>query len=278
MTMNSAPTLNRPAAIDAAPVVRLGGVDIVALSRRDWADAVVRTALFQRARGRLPYFFTSANGNMLSRYAASAEFRALVDQADAIDADGMPLVLASRWLTRTPVPERCATTDFFHDVAKEAAAHGVSFYMLGGTEAVNAAAATRTQAMNPTLRIAGRRNGYFDAAEEASVVAAINAAKPDILWVGLGVPHEHGFVVRNRAALTNVGAIKTCGGLFDFIAGTASRAPQWMQTLSLEWLYRLYLEPRRLFWRYATTNVHCMWLLATRTSDVMPKHKFPSDY
>lgn len=278
MKVNVAPPARSHAAIDQAPTVRIGGVDILALSRRDWAETVVRTALFQRTHGRKPYFFTSANGNMLSRYAASADFRALIDQADAIDADGMPLVLASRWLTHTPVPERCATTDFFHDAAKEAATHGVSFYLLGGTEAVNAAATVRTQATNPRLRIAGRRNGYFSAADEAGVVAAINTAKPDILWVGLGVPHEHAFVVRNRAALTNVGAIKTCGGLFDFVAGTSSRAPQWMQTLSLEWLYRLYLEPRRLFWRYATTNVHSMWLLATRTSDVMPRHKFPSDY
>jgi N-acetylglucosaminyldiphosphoundecaprenol N-acetyl-beta-D-mannosaminyltransferase len=278
MTTTVAATSASRGLIESAPTVRIGGVDIVALSRRDWADTILRTALSKRAAHQSPYFFTSANGNVLSRYAESAEFRALVDQADAIDADGMPLVLASRWLTRTPVPERCATTDFFHDLAAEAAARGASFYMLGGTEQINAAAAAKIKAKNPNLRIVGRRNGFFSRQDEAAVVAEINAAKPDILWVGLGVPNEHAFVVRNRAALTGVGVIKTCGGLFDFVAGKNTRAPQWMQTLALEWLYRMYLEPRRLFWRYARTNLHTMWLLATRTSDVVPRHKFPSDY
>jgi N-acetylglucosaminyldiphosphoundecaprenol N-acetyl-beta-D-mannosaminyltransferase len=245
-------------------------MNIVALSRAAWADTLVTMARRPRKPNAQPFFFTSANGNVLSRYAGSKDFRELIDTADAIDADGMPMVYVSRWMTSTPIPERCATTDFYHDVAATSADRELSFYLLGGTEDVNLTAATRTQLRYPNLHIAGRHAGYFTAAEEAALVASINAAKPDILWVGLGVPREHAFVVRNRAALTNVGAIKTCGGLFDFIAEKSSRAPQWMQAMALEWLYRIYLEPRRLIWRYATTNVHTLWLLATRTSDVDP--------
>jgi N-acetylglucosaminyldiphosphoundecaprenol N-acetyl-beta-D-mannosaminyltransferase len=264
------------ASIDAAPMVRVGGMNIIALSRRAWADALVGSASHRHGPGEQPYFFTSANGNVLSRYAGSKEFRDLIDQADAVDADGMPMVYVSRWLTRTPIPERCATTDFFHDVAAMASERGVSMFLLGGTEDVNQAATTKIQVRYPNLLIAGRRNGYFDTKDEAEVVAAINRAKPDILWVGLGVPHEHAFVVRNRAALTGVGVIKTCGGLFDFIAGKSVRAPAWMQAMALEWLYRMYLEPRRLMWRYVTTNAHSLWLLATRTSDVDPSMRMPS--
>lgn len=252
----------------SAPTVHVGGLSMAALSRKAWAEAVVACAIARRGMtGVAPYFFTSANGNVLSRYARTPEFRAMIDSADAVDADGQPLVIASKLMTRTPIPERAATTDIFHDVARVAAAKGLSFYLFGGSEEINRIAAEKTAAANPGLVIAGRRNGYFKPEDEAAVVAAINAARPDVLWVGLGVPNEHAFVVRNRARLTNVGVIKTCGGLFDFVAGKNTRAPDWMQRHSLEWLYRLWLEPRRLFWRYATTNIHTLYLLLSRTRD-----------
>ena len=74
------------------------------------------------------------------------------------------------------------------------------------------------------------------------------------MWVGLGVPLEQQFIDRNIDRLTGVGVIKTSGGLFDFISGKNARAPAWMQSAGLEWLYRVWLEPRRLAMRYLTTN------------------------
>jgi N-acetylglucosaminyldiphosphoundecaprenol N-acetyl-beta-D-mannosaminyltransferase len=252
-----------------APTVRVGGLPITALSREAWALRIVAEALKRRREGRRPpLFLTSANGNVISLYARDGAFRSLLDTADAIDADGQPVVLASKWLTKTPIPERAATTDTFHDIARVGAPQGLRFFLLGGHETINATAAAAVVQNNPGLVLAGRRNGYFTREEEDAIVAQINAAMPDILWVGLGVPHEHAFVVRNRARLTEVGVVKTCGGLFDFVAGKNSRAPQWMQAWSLEWAYRLYQEPRRLFWRYLTTNVHSIILMTTRTGDV----------
>src|SRR5690606_24880736 len=97
-------------------------------------------------------------------------------------------------------------------------------------------------------------NGYFKRDDEDAVVAEINAARPDIMWLGLGVPLEQQFVARNLDRLTGVGLVKTSGGLFDFISGKNKRAPGWMQACGLEWLYRMWLEPRRLAMRYLTTN------------------------
>src|SRR4029078_5392715 len=77
------------------------------------------------------------------------------------------------------------------------------------------------------LTLAGYRSGYFSAAEENEVVAQVNAARPDILWVGMGAPAEQRFCLRVRARLSNVGLIKTSGGLFDFVSGRNSRAPGW---------------------------------------------------
>ena len=101
------------------------------------------------------------------------------------------------------------------------------------------------------------------------MIAEINDSAPDILWVGMGVPREIAFSVQNRGKLTNVGIIKTSGGLFDFLSGNSSRAPSWMQSSGLEWLYRLSLEPRRLIRRYARTNLHAAYLLLSASSTII---------
>jgi|SoiMethySBSTD1v2_1073268.scaffolds.fasta_scaffold96719_3 N-acetylglucosaminyldiphosphoundecaprenol N-acetyl-beta-D-mannosaminyltransferase len=246
------------------PTVKIGGVEVARLSRRTWAKRIVLDCQEARSAARIPPFYSSANGNVLSHYAKSGEFRAAFDQAQGIDADGMPIVLASRWLTGHPVPERCATTDFFHDMADAACHYGLSMYFLGGTEETNRKAVVASSDLHPGLRIAGRHHGYFSQEDEPAIVEQIVAAAPDVLWIGLGVPREQSFVARNIAKLTTVGVVKTCGGLFDFIAGRP-RAPKWMQDASLEWLYRTVQEPGRLAGRYASTNFHAVWLILTRS-------------
>ena len=114
-------------------------------------------------------------------------------------------------------------------------------------------------------RQCGHHSGYFGSDQEAEIIADINAASPDILWLGMGAPREQSFAIRHRAALHRVGIIKTSGGLFDFISGRVRRAPGWMQAAGLEWAYRTLLEPQRLAGRYLTTNPHALFLLLTRT-------------
>jgi exopolysaccharide biosynthesis WecB/TagA/CpsF family protein len=176
----------------------------------------------------------------------------------------MSLVFASRLKGKARLPERVATTDLFHDVARRAEISGTSFYLLGGTREVNEAAVDKVRKLYPRLVIAGHRHGYCRRAEEqAGIIAEINAARTDILWVGMGAPRELAFVIRNRDRLNNVGLVKTSGGLFDFVAGRNARAPSWMQAAGLEWLHRLALEPRRLLYRYLTTNPHAIFVLLT---------------
>jgi exopolysaccharide biosynthesis WecB/TagA/CpsF family protein len=190
--------------------------------------------------------------------------------ADLIHADGMPLVFASRRRGQPGLPERVATTDLFHDVARLAQASDVSFYLLGADAQGIGDAVARIRETYPALRLCGYRNGYFAESETGQVIDEINAARPDILWVGMGVPREIDFSVRHRDQLTGVGLIKTSGGLFDFLSGKNSRAPQWMQVAGLEWLYRLALEPRRLLRRYAVTNVHAAYLLLASPAERIP--------
>jgi N-acetylglucosaminyldiphosphoundecaprenol N-acetyl-beta-D-mannosaminyltransferase len=245
----------------------VGGLKTACLSRAQMASLMVEDcrAAHEDSR-RLPKLVFAANGHVVSLAAADAKFRRLHDFADIIHADGQPVVFASR-LTSAPIPERSATTDFFHDAAIAARTHSLSFYLLGATEDVNRACAVRMQELYPGLVIAGRRNGYFSRDEEAAICEEINASKADIVWVGLGVPLEHGFCVRNKHRL-KAGWIVTAGGCFNYVTGGYARAPGWVQRLGLEWLHRLWREPRRLFRRYAFTNPHALFLLLTRTAAI----------
>lgn len=239
----------------------IGGIPITGLTQVHWAELMVQDCRANGDGSQRPKFMTSANGHILSLYARDPEFKQLLDQADGVDADGMPLVLASRLLARQPLPERVATTDFFHVAARHAEQAGLSFYLLGGTEEDNRRAFERIQAAHPRLRLVGRHHGYLSDQDEAAVVQQIVAAGPDVLWVGMGAPREQSFIVRNRARLTGVTWIKSCGGLFKFVSGKDPRAPRWMQACGLEWLFRLVREPRRLFLRYFLTNGHAIYLM-----------------
>lgn len=236
------------------PTAQLGRLPIAQTDIATTAEGFVREAIERRGRRRRPFYSSSANGQVLAMCGADKAFLELMLEADQIHADGMPMVLYSKLFSSAPLPERVATTDLVHAVARRAAETGATFYFLGGSEDVNAKAVAAIQRSYPKLIFAGRRNGYFTVAEEDSVVDAINAAKPDILWIGLGVPLEQRFVSRNITRLTNVGVIKTSGGLFDFLSGKNARAPGWMQATGLEWAYRAWLEPKRLGMRYLTTN------------------------
>ncbi len=251
--------------------VVVGGIETACVSRDQLTRLMVGDALAARDLPRTPRLVFAANGHAIAMAATDAKFRALFDSADIIHADGQPAVFASRLLTDAPIPERSATTDFLHDAAAAAVENGLSFFLLGATEDVNARCAALLLAQYPELKIAGRRNGYFAPGEEEALCDEISRLKPDVLWVGLGVPLEYEFALRNRARL-GVGWIVTCGGCFNFASGDYARAPDWMQRTGLEWLHRLWREPRRLFWRYAVTNPLALFLLLTRTKPASLVH------
>ncbi len=253
---------------DSLAEVVVGGLKVAAATRRELAQIMVRHCLESRRLGnQLPKLVFSSNGNCVARAAMDDGFRALLDRADVLHADGQAVVWASRLLTRTPIPERCPTTDFIHDAAEAAVASGLRFYLLGATEEVNKGAAEALLRLHPGLQIVGRRHGYFSRDEEDEICAEINDSDTDVVWVGLGVPFEQEFASRNRENL-RAGWIVTCGGCFNFASGDYVRAPEWMQLAGLEWLHRVWCEPKRLFWRYAITNPIALVMLLLRTVEV----------
>lgn len=237
----------------------IGGLPISLLGMRDTARLLIKSALDARGRNVRPFYSTSANGQVIALAAADPGFKDLMLSADQINPDGMPMVMLSGYVSSERLEERVATTDLVHAVAEMAEADEISFYFLGGTAAVNAEAVARMKEKYPKLIFSGARDGYFRRDEEEAVVEEIARLRPDILWIGFGVPNEQQFVSRNLEKLRGVGVVKTSGGLFDFLSGKKSRAPQWMQNCGMEWLYRIILEPRRLLWRYVATNPIAIW-------------------
>jgi exopolysaccharide biosynthesis WecB/TagA/CpsF family protein len=248
------------AATAGVPRISLGGLRLAVLDIEETANFMIDAVLPQRRSNR-PLYLTSANGEVLARCSSEPMTERLFRAADLINADGQPLVTVSRLKSRTALPERVATTDLFHIVARKAEAAGLTFYMFGASEAENRAAVANVRKAYPRLRIVGHSHGYLRGEALRAKVAEINALAPDYLWVALGVPYEQAFVEEFSPQLGNVGVIKTSGGLFNFLSGSRARAPHWMQSVGLEWAWRTWLEPRRLFWRYLTTNPRALYLL-----------------
>jgi len=245
-------------ALQGLPVIALGGIEVVTLGRKALVEHMVAAINdYRNGVQSRPSVIADANGHAISLRATNSSYRADLEAADLVHADGGFLVTLSR-LTPTPIPERSATTDLIHDAAAAASEHGFSFYLLGATEEVNRACAETLVRKYPGLTIAGRQHGFVQDLDR--VAEDIRAANPDVLWVGMGKPLEQRVSLQLRDR-TSVPWIVTCGGCFNFVVGAYRRAPAWMQRANLEWLHRLLSDPRKLFWRYAITSPHALLLV-----------------
>lgn len=196
----------------------------------------------------------SVNGQGLSDYHLHAAFRDCYQKGDYIHADGMSIVFGTKLFGSVSCKERIATTDWVHDVMQDPRCQDARHYFLGAEQESLETAVEKLHQRYPDMSIAGYHHGYFSLDEEPEIIQEINDSAADILWLGLGRPRQEHFAVRNRDAL-NVVWIKTCGGLFDFLSEKNKRAPDLLQKMGLEWLYRLAQEPRRLLSRYFISNV-----------------------
>jgi N-acetylglucosaminyldiphosphoundecaprenol N-acetyl-beta-D-mannosaminyltransferase len=189
-------------------------------------------------------------------------FAELLGRADLGVADGLSLVWASRWLGRS-VPERVAGVDLMVRLCEVAARDGKTAYFLGGTP--GAASATAQQLSNnfQGLNIVGvdcPPIGFHDDPDQSTHVAdRIEQAKPDLLFVGLGAPKQEYWIERHAHLPAKV--MIGIGGSFELIAGLRKRAPLLLQKAGCEWLWRLCMEPRRLWRRYLFGNAIFIFLV-----------------
>ena len=237
----------------------VGGIETACISRKDLAVLIgSRCEQYKGTDQKLePILVFDNNGHAISIANHDPSAMKLLEQADLIHADGQSVVSFSKWTKGPTIPERTATTDMIHDLPNFLEGE-IRHYLLGGNENVVGAAAEIMSEKYANFTVAGHHHGYFSEDDEEALIAEINQAKPDVLWVGLGKPKEQEFCIRNRSQL-NVPVIITCGGCYNYITGDYPRAPMWMQNAGLEWLHRAATKPQKLLIRYLTTNPHAIY-------------------
>lgn len=188
------------------------------------------------------------------------ELRRDIAESHIVGIDGMGIVWAARALG-IPVRERVAGVDLMERLLALCAERGFRPFLLGAQGDVLDRAVFRSKKRWPGLEFAGTRNGYFKLREETDIVAAIRDSGADCLFIGMPTPRKERFLHRHRHAL-QVPFIMGVGGGIDVLAAHVCRAPGWMQAGGLEWLYRIYQEPGRMWWRYASTNTVFAGLVA----------------
>lgn len=235
----------------------------------DYPQSLRQIASWINSRQRPSAYITETNVYSLVIAQKDKRYKVALSSADLSLPDGMPLV----WLLRLKgnhVVSRIYGPDLMKLVSSEAAKWGWRCFLYGGKPEVLDRLKKRLENLYPYIRIVGAYSPPFRELtneEENEVRTMINSAEPDILWVGLGTPKQDIWMFDHRDRL-NVSVMHGVGAAFDFLTGEVRQAPRWMMNAGLEWLFRLIMEPRRLWKRYTVNNVLFLYYLFLETTGI----------
>ncbi len=222
----------------------MDSIEILGLRIDRAAPADVLALLARAIDARKPRHIVTADASMVVLARRDPALRQIVRRADLVTPDGAGILWAAK-LFRTPIPHKISGVDLVADLCRLSAQHGWRVFFLGAAPGVAALAADNLRARFPLAQIVGTRDGYFSPAEEPQIIADIQAARPDVLLVAFGIPKQEKWIDAHKAAL-GVPVSIGIGGSFDVYSGRVKRAPVWMQKASLEWLYRLASNPKKI--------------------------------
>ena len=230
------------------PRIEICGLPIDNVTMDAALDAMMER-LATRTRTKL--FFVNADCvNVAHR---DPEYRRTVQRGDLVFADGSGMRLAGRVL-RSPIADNVNGTDFFPRACQRLAQSGHRVFLLGGRPGVAERVVARMRERHPGLRICGTHHGYFDRAKRSHEIAElVRRSGADVLLVAFGAPAQEKWIAAHLEA-TGATVALGVGGLFDFYSGDVPRAPVWMRRAGIEWIYRFWQEPRRLWKRYWIGN------------------------
>ncbi|MBN2690511.1 MAG: WecB/TagA/CpsF family glycosyltransferase [Burkholderiaceae bacterium] len=211
------------------------------------ADMLLRAAA--QGQRRNVYF---VNAHCVNLAAANADYDETLRAADLLFADGIGMRIAAR-VAGDRVRDNVNGTDLFPLLCAGAAQAGLALAFIGGKPGVAQACARNMGIAHPGLKVAYVQDGYFPAAQTDAVLHALRQSQAQLVFVAMGVPRQEQFIRRHAEALGDTVRLGV-GALFDFYSGTIPRAPRVLRRLGLEWLFRLLIEPRRLFVRYVLGN------------------------
>lgn len=234
--------------------VRLFNIDVDNLTMSETLDLIT-----QNIKDKKQIHHCVINAGKVVAMQHNAELFESVASADLINADGMGIVYASRFLGKT-LKERVTGIDLMIHLLSICGREGYTAYFLGAKKEIVEAVVNTVRQKYGEQVVAGYRDGYFSPEEEATIAQEINESKANILFVAITSPKKENFLHRHKDALKDVNFIMGVGGSFDVIAGKVKRAPVWMQNIGLEWFYRFIQEPRRMWKRYMLGNTKFIWL------------------
>lgn len=190
-------------------------------------------------------------------------FAEALQRGDALIPDGASIVMACRWLKAKSQPEeRIAGWDLFVMEMERLNRKGGKCFFMGSSEKVLGLIKERTKTVYPNITVETYSPPYkpeFSEEDNRAIIEAINRADPDLLWIGMTAPKQEKWTYTHWDELKIRCHTGTIGAVFDFFAGTVERAPEWWQKHSLEWLYRLLKEPKRMWKRYIIGNTLFLW-------------------
>jgi len=238
-------------------IVQIGGVSFPVIN---YSDAI---QTFQEwIDGNTVHQVCIVNVHVLVTAMRDSNIHQIMQQAAMVTMDGQPLRWYANAVHRAGMRDRVCGPELMIRCFKQGVERDWRHYLLGGQPEVLKALEMQLQECCPGVSIVGSYSPPFREMtedEEAQIIAHINASGTDFLWVGLGAPRQEQWIYRNLHHLT----VPVCigvGAAFDFHAGAIRRAPTWMQQMGLEWLYRVWADPR-LFSRYLDTNPSFLWML-----------------
>jgi N-acetylglucosaminyldiphosphoundecaprenol N-acetyl-beta-D-mannosaminyltransferase len=260
MATTATTTAHYTVSVESAPALRPNvrnrvGVGHALIDDCSFEQACEAVVAHARSGGR-PAFVTTANAQHVVLLERDARLRAIYDRADLVVPDGYSLLLAARFSGRS-LSERVTGVDMFQSLCGLAAKHGLHVFLLGGRPTSAELTAEVLRKRLPGLRVTTHCPplGFEKNEEELEVTAAaIRDAKPDMVFVALGAPKQE-YWIHDYGLQLGAPVLIGVGGTFEMVAGMVSRAPVWMQRTGLEWLYRLCLEPRRMWRRYLIGNL-----------------------
>jgi len=249
------------------------GVPFDRLTLGQAADRVLDFVREGPGGGRTRLVFTP-NPEIVTRALRDPSFLEVLREADLSVADGVGVVWASR-LLGAPVPERVSGYDLLVEVLARAREvrteeRALRVFLLGARPGVAREAAARLEAAFPGVAVAGEHHGYFT--DDRPVVEAVRRAAPDLLCVGLGSPKQETWLVRHRDALGAAVALAV-GGALDVLSGRTRRAPAWVRSLGMEWLYRIMSQPRARLRRAPALAAFALRVLV----EVLVKRRRPAE-
>jgi exopolysaccharide biosynthesis WecB/TagA/CpsF family protein len=199
-----------------------------------------------------PQLVVLANTHTLNLAYEQSDYKQALKKASIVLRDGIGIGWATRKRGISPL-HNFVGTDFIPEFCKYTAHKGYRIFLLGSRSGICQVAAKKLESLAPGIVISGYYHGYFPDEQTTEIVNQINETRADILLVAMGNPKQELWIASNLHRL-NVPVCIGVGALFDYLSGRVTRAPRWMLKTKMEWVFRLLVEPKRLWKRYLTGN------------------------